>query len=141
MDQLGFVFMRAVNLLVNRSAAGAKCPAILLVGLLLKAFLGCGVQIPLAALIMVPIIAKEGIAQGGGEVRGARCADCCTVMSDLHPILRTARQRARKFIVFRWMRHFDLVERICIVWLGVRVNASSIAVLRRGRGKKCRVMG
>ena len=51
--------------------------AILLVGLLLNAFLGWWWSDPLAALIMVPIIAKEGI----DGVRGRACADCCTVMA------------------------------------------------------------
>jgi divalent metal cation (Fe/Co/Zn/Cd) transporter len=48
--------------------------AILLVGLLLNAFLGWWWADPLAALIMVPIIAKEGF----DGVRGRACADCCT---------------------------------------------------------------
>jgi Cation efflux family len=47
--------------------------AILLVGLLLNAFLGLWWADPLAALIMVPIIAKEGI----DGLRGRACADCC----------------------------------------------------------------
>jgi len=48
--------------------------AILLVGLLLNAFLGWWWADPLAALMMVPIIAKEGF----DGVRGRACADCCT---------------------------------------------------------------
>jgi len=48
--------------------------AILLVGLLLNAFLGWWWADPLAALIMAPIIAKEGF----DGVRGRACADCCT---------------------------------------------------------------
>jgi divalent metal cation (Fe/Co/Zn/Cd) transporter len=48
--------------------------AILLVGLLLNAFFGLWWADPLAALIMVPIIAKEGI----DGVRGRACANCCT---------------------------------------------------------------
>jgi divalent metal cation (Fe/Co/Zn/Cd) transporter len=48
--------------------------AILLVGLLLNAFFGWWWADPLAALIMVPIIAKEGF----DGVRGRACADCCT---------------------------------------------------------------
>jgi divalent metal cation (Fe/Co/Zn/Cd) transporter len=47
--------------------------AILLVGLLLNAFFGLWWADSLAALIMVPIIAKEGI----DGVRGRACADCC----------------------------------------------------------------
>jgi divalent metal cation (Fe/Co/Zn/Cd) transporter len=48
--------------------------AILLGGLLLNAYFGLWWADPLAALIMVPIIAKEGI----DGVRGRRCVDCCT---------------------------------------------------------------
>jgi divalent metal cation (Fe/Co/Zn/Cd) transporter len=48
--------------------------AILLAGLLLNAFFGLWWADPLAALIMVPIIAKEGL----DGVRGRACADCCT---------------------------------------------------------------
>jgi divalent metal cation (Fe/Co/Zn/Cd) transporter len=47
--------------------------AILLVGLLLNAFFGWWWADPIAALIMVPIIAKEGF----DGVRGRACADCC----------------------------------------------------------------
>src|ERR1700730_8870664 len=47
--------------------------AILLAGLLLNAYFGLWWADPLAALIMVPIIAKEGI----DGVRGRRCVDCC----------------------------------------------------------------
>jgi divalent metal cation (Fe/Co/Zn/Cd) transporter len=47
--------------------------AILLAGLLLNAFFGIWWADPLAALIMVPIIAKEGIE----GVRGKACNDCC----------------------------------------------------------------
>ena len=47
--------------------------AILLVGLLLNAFFGWWWADPLAALIMVPIIAKEGIE----GLRGRACAECC----------------------------------------------------------------
>jgi divalent metal cation (Fe/Co/Zn/Cd) transporter len=46
--------------------------AILLVGLLLNAFFGLWWADPFAALIMVPIIAKEGI----DGLRGRACADC-----------------------------------------------------------------
>jgi divalent metal cation (Fe/Co/Zn/Cd) transporter len=46
--------------------------AILLVGLLLNAFLGWWWSDPLAALIMVPIIAKEGM----DGLRGKACDDC-----------------------------------------------------------------
>ena len=46
--------------------------AILLAGLLLNAFLGWWWADPLAALIMVPIVAKEGF----DGVRGRACADC-----------------------------------------------------------------
>jgi divalent metal cation (Fe/Co/Zn/Cd) transporter len=52
----------------------AYLSAILLVGLLLNAFLGWWWADPLAALIMVPIIAKEGF----DGVRGRACADCRT---------------------------------------------------------------
>jgi divalent metal cation (Fe/Co/Zn/Cd) transporter len=47
--------------------------AILLVGLLLNAFFGLWWADPIAALIMVPIIAKEGIE----GLRGRACAECC----------------------------------------------------------------
>jgi divalent metal cation (Fe/Co/Zn/Cd) transporter len=47
--------------------------AILLAGLLLNAFFGLWWADPLAALIMVPIIAKEGIE----GLRGRACAECC----------------------------------------------------------------
>jgi len=67
----------AVNLLVEQVCVGREVSAILLVGLLLNAFLGWWWSDPLAALIMVPIIAKEGI----DGVRGRACADCCTVMA------------------------------------------------------------
>ena len=46
--------------------------AILLVGLLLNAFFGLWWADPLAALIMVPIIAKEGIE----GLQGKGCDDC-----------------------------------------------------------------
>src|SRR5258708_5965859 len=48
--------------------------AILLVGLLLNTFFGLWWADPIAALIMIPIIAKEGI----DGLRGRACADCCT---------------------------------------------------------------
>jgi divalent metal cation (Fe/Co/Zn/Cd) transporter len=51
----------------------AYLSAILLVGLLLHAFLGWWWADPAAALIMVPIIAREGV-QG---LRGKGCDDCC----------------------------------------------------------------
>jgi len=47
--------------------------AILLAGLLLNAFFGLWWADPLAALIMVPVIAKEGIE----GVQGKACDDCC----------------------------------------------------------------
>jgi divalent metal cation (Fe/Co/Zn/Cd) transporter len=47
--------------------------AILLAGLLLNAFFGLWWADPLAALIMAPIIAKEGIE----GVQGKTCDDCC----------------------------------------------------------------
>jgi divalent metal cation (Fe/Co/Zn/Cd) transporter len=47
--------------------------AILLLGLLLNAFFGLWWADPLAALIMVPIITKEGI----DGVQGKACDDCC----------------------------------------------------------------
>jgi divalent metal cation (Fe/Co/Zn/Cd) transporter len=47
--------------------------AILLVGLLLNAVFGLWWADPLAALIMVPIIVKEGIE----GVQGKACDDCC----------------------------------------------------------------
>jgi divalent metal cation (Fe/Co/Zn/Cd) transporter len=47
--------------------------AILLVGLLLNAFFGLWWADPIAALIMVPIIAKEGIE----GLQGEACSDCC----------------------------------------------------------------
>jgi divalent metal cation (Fe/Co/Zn/Cd) transporter len=48
--------------------------AILLLGLLLNAFFGLWWADPLAALIMVPIITKEGIE----GLQGKACADCCS---------------------------------------------------------------
>jgi divalent metal cation (Fe/Co/Zn/Cd) transporter len=51
--------------------------AVLLVGLLLNAFFGLWWSDPLAALIMVPVVAKEGI----DGVRGRARADCCTRMA------------------------------------------------------------
>ncbi len=48
--------------------------AILLVGLLLNAFFGLWWADPAAALIMVPIIAKEGI----DGVQGKSCDECST---------------------------------------------------------------
>ena len=47
--------------------------AILLCGLLLNALLGWWWADPIAALIMVPIIANEGI----GALRGKPCSDEC----------------------------------------------------------------
>ena len=47
--------------------------AILLAGLLLNAFFGLWWADPLAALIMAPIIAKEGIE----GVQDKACNDCC----------------------------------------------------------------
>jgi len=55
----------------------AYLSAILLVGLLLNNFFGLWWSDPLAALIMVPVVAKEGI----DGVRGRACADCCTGMA------------------------------------------------------------
>ncbi len=57
----------------------AYLSAILLVGLLLHAGLGWWWADPLAALIMVPIIAREGV-QG---LRGKGCSDCA-----VHPSVR-----------------------------------------------------
>ena len=48
--------------------------AILLVGLLLNAFFGLWWADPLAAVVMVPIIAKEGV----DGLRGQTCADGCS---------------------------------------------------------------
>jgi divalent metal cation (Fe/Co/Zn/Cd) transporter len=48
--------------------------AILLLGLVLNAFFGLWWADPLAALIMVPIITKEGIE----GLQGKACADCCS---------------------------------------------------------------
>lgn len=50
----------------------AYLSAILLGGLLLNAFFGWWWSDPLAALVMVPIIAKEGFA----ALRGETCTDC-----------------------------------------------------------------
>jgi divalent metal cation (Fe/Co/Zn/Cd) transporter len=47
--------------------------AILLAGLLLNAFVGLWWADPVAALIMVPIIAKEGIE----GLQGKSCDECC----------------------------------------------------------------
>ena len=55
----------------------AYLSAILLVGLLLNNFFVLWWSDPLAALIMVPVVAKEGI----DGVRGRACADCCTGMA------------------------------------------------------------
>jgi divalent metal cation (Fe/Co/Zn/Cd) transporter len=62
--------------------------AILLVGLLLNVFFGWWWADPLAALIMVPIIAKEGF----DGVRGRACADCCapTAQARATPLDREA---------------------------------------------------
>ena len=46
--------------------------AILLGGLLLNALLGWWWADPLAALVMIPIVVKEGIA----ALRGEACGDC-----------------------------------------------------------------
>ena len=51
----------------------AYLSAILLGGLILNAIFGWWWADPAAALIMVPIIAKEGI----GALRGENCDDCC----------------------------------------------------------------
>ncbi len=51
----------------------AYLSAILLAGLLLNAVFGLWWADPVAALIMVPIIAKEGIE----GVQGKACDDCC----------------------------------------------------------------
>jgi len=51
----------------------AYLSAILLCGLLLNALLGWWWADPVAAIIMVPIIAKEGI----GALRGKTCCDSC----------------------------------------------------------------
>lgn len=48
--------------------------AILLIGLLANAFFGLWWADPAAAMIMVPIIAKEGI----GGLRGQACNSCCS---------------------------------------------------------------
>jgi divalent metal cation (Fe/Co/Zn/Cd) transporter len=48
--------------------------AILLVGLLLNAIFGLWWADPVTALIMVPIIAKEGIE----SVQGKACGDCAS---------------------------------------------------------------
>jgi divalent metal cation (Fe/Co/Zn/Cd) transporter len=48
--------------------------AILLLGLVLNAFFGLWWADPLAALIMAPIITKEGIE----GLQGKACADCCS---------------------------------------------------------------
>ena len=48
--------------------------AILLVGLVLNALLGWWWADPAAALVMVPLIVKEGV----GSVRGTPCRDCCS---------------------------------------------------------------
>ena len=50
----------------------AYLSAILLGGLLLNAFLGWWWADPVAALLMVPIIAREG----RDALRGERCSDC-----------------------------------------------------------------
>jgi divalent metal cation (Fe/Co/Zn/Cd) transporter len=52
----------------------AYLSAIVLAGLLLNAALGWWWADPVAALAMVPIIAKEGIEGVRGE---AACEDCC----------------------------------------------------------------
>ncbi len=65
--------------LISESAQTSLCSylsAILLGGLLSNAFLGWWWADPVAALIMVPIIAREGI---GGLRSAQRCADgCCS---------------------------------------------------------------
>jgi divalent metal cation (Fe/Co/Zn/Cd) transporter len=64
----------AMNADAKQTEFCAYLSAILLVGLLLNASLGWWWADPLAALIMVPVIAKEGL----DGVRGRACADCCT---------------------------------------------------------------
>lgn len=62
--------------LVSDSRQTSLCAylsAILLGGLLLNALVGWWWADPIAALIMVPIIANEGLE----AVRGERCGDCC----------------------------------------------------------------
>jgi hypothetical protein len=63
---------------IDQSRDGAVCTylaAILLVGLLLNALFGLWWAEPLAALIMVPIIAKEGVE----GLQGRACSDGCAV--------------------------------------------------------------
>lgn len=57
----------------NQTEFCTSLSAILLAGLLLNAFFGLWWADPVAALIMVPIIAKEGI----DGLRGKACADTC----------------------------------------------------------------
>lgn len=82
---LGSTAMRAD---AKQSAFCAYLSAILLAGLLLNALLGWWWADPLAALIMVPIIAREGVE----AVRGKACDDCvaltdseCAARADLPP--------------------------------------------------------
>jgi divalent metal cation (Fe/Co/Zn/Cd) transporter len=63
----------AINADAKQTEFCTYLSAILLAGLLLNAFFGIWWADPLAALIMVPIIAKEGIE----GVRGKACNDCC----------------------------------------------------------------
>jgi divalent metal cation (Fe/Co/Zn/Cd) transporter len=51
----------------------AYLSAILLMGLVLNALLGWWWSDPVAAVVMVPIIASEGVS----ALRGERCEDCC----------------------------------------------------------------
>jgi len=63
--------------LVSESAQASICTylsAILLVGLILNAVAGWWWSDPVAAMLMVPIIAHEGIEGLRGE---PPCADCC----------------------------------------------------------------
>jgi cation diffusion facilitator family transporter len=82
---LGSAAMRAD---AKQSAFCAYLSAIVIVGLLLNAFLGWWWADPLAALVMVPIIAREGIE----ALRGKVCDDCasltgseCAARADLPP--------------------------------------------------------
>jgi divalent metal cation (Fe/Co/Zn/Cd) transporter len=65
---------RALHADANQTALCTYLSAILLAGLVLNALLGWWWADPIAALIMVPIIAKEGIDGVRGE---DHCADGC----------------------------------------------------------------
>ena len=64
---------KALNADATQTALSTSLSAILLGGLLLNALVGWWWADPIAALIMVPIIVREGLE----GIRGKRCEDDC----------------------------------------------------------------